>query len=302
MRKPGPGWSAIVFCSLLCALFADQVIAQSDKISIRFVPIPNQTVRFTITSEGEMEISYPVNAPGSEIKPMKMTIKSVLGLSQKTGQFDQQGRIDADLTYEIGESQILMEGTAFPVDEIGKRLIGKKIKAIYDRKGELLDLKVPDDLGISSEIIKKTLQSFYSSMPQEPIGIGETATSPASLDFSIPGFGEGPLKIQGETRTKLTAIEKEANGRFAKFGIITDMQIAKMTEMELPTGKLTMNLEGKISGSGTARVNLDRGVPMQSETIMNIDAKTTMPTQTGDLQMPSMSLKGAMKVTILATN
>src|SRR5262245_11986216 len=302
MRKPGPGWPAIVFCSLLCILLADQVIAQSDKISIRFVPVPNQTIRFTITSEGEMEISYPVNAPGSEIKPMKMTIKSVLGLSQKTGEFDAQGRIEADLTYEIGESQFLMDGSPFPLDESGKKLIGKKFKAIYNRKGELLDLKVPDDMGISSEIIKKTMQSFYASMPQEPIGIGETATSPASLDFSIPGFGEGSMKIQGETRTKLTAIEKEANGRIAKFGIITDMKLAKTIEMELPTGKLTMNLDGKISGTGTARVNLDRGVPMQSDTLMNIDAKTTMPTQTGDLQMPSMSLKGAMKVTILATN
>ena len=249
-----------------------------------------------------MEISYPVNAPGSEIKPMKMTIKSVLGLSQKTGQFDQQGHIEADITYEIGESQFLMDGSPFPLDESGKRLIGKKFKAIYDRKGELLDLKVPDDLGISTEIIKKTMQSFYASMPQEPIGFGETAISPASIDFPIPGFGEGPTKIQGETRTKLTAIEKEANGRIAKFGIITDMQIAKTIEMELPTGNLTMKMDGKVTGTGTARVNLDRGVPMQSETIMNIDAKTTMPTQTGDPQLPGMSLKGAMKVTILATN
>jgi hypothetical protein len=233
---------------------------------------------------------------------MKMTIKSVLGMSQKTGQFDAQGRIEADLTYEIGESQFLMNGTPFPLDEAGKKLIGKKFKAIYDRKGELLDLKIPDDLGISAESIKQTMQSFYASMPKEPIGVGETAISPAGIDFSIPGFGAEPMKIQGETKTKLIAIEKEANGRIAKFGIIIDMRIAKTSEMDLPTGKLTMNLDGKVNGTGTARVNLDRGVPMQSETLMNIDAKTTMPTQTGDLQMPSMSIKGAMKVTILATN
>ncbi len=302
MRKPGPGWYAIVFCSLLCILFADQVIAQSDKISIRFVPIPNQTVLFNITSEGEIDISYAVNAPGSESKPMKMTIKTVLGMSQKTGQFDAQGRIEADLTYEKGESQFLMNGTPFPLDEAGKKMIGKKFKAIYDRKGELLDLKIPDDLGISAENIKQTMQSFYASMPKEPIGVGETAISPARIDFSIPGLGAEPMKIQGETKTKLIAIEKEANGRIAKFGIITDMLIANTTEMDLPTGKLLMNLDGRITGTGTARVNLDMGLPMQSETIMNIDAKTTMSTQTDIHPMPNMSIKGAMKVTILATN
>jgi len=283
-------------------LFADQVFAQSDKVSISYVPIPNQTIRFTITSEGEININYSASGTIAEVQPMKMTIKSVFGMSQKTGQFDAQGRIEADLTYEIGESQFLLNGSSFPIDESGKRLNGKKFRAIYNRKGELLDLKIPDDLGISPEDIKPTLLSFYDNMPKEPIGVGETAILPAKVDFQIPGFGTGPMKIAGETKTKLIAIEKEANGRVAKFDIINDMKIAKTTEMELPTGKLTMDLDGKITGTGVSRVNLDKGMPMQSENLMNIDAKTTVPAQAGDLQMPSMTIKGVMKVTISATN
>src|SRR5262245_32523225 len=122
MRGRISGRYGIVICSLFCFLFADQVFAQSDKVSISYVPIPNQTIRFTITSEGEININYSASGTIAEVQPMKMTIKSVFGMSQKTGQFDAQERIEADLTYEIGESQFLLNGSSFPIDESGKRL------------------------------------------------------------------------------------------------------------------------------------------------------------------------------------
>jgi|SRR5262245_5411734 len=299
MRKSDKVLFAIVFCGL----FAGHVLAQSEKISIKYIPIPNQTIRFTLTSEGEIDLNYEGNGSDSLplMSPMKMTIKNVFGMSQKTGSFDAQGRLEAELAYEAGESQFLMNGNPISLDEPGKKLIGKKFIAIYNNKGELLDLKIPDDLGFSPESIKQIMQSIYANIPKEPISVGETAILPANIDFQFPGFGAGPMKMEGETKTKLIALEKEADGRIASFDTINDLKLATTTEMDLPTGKLTINLDGKIKGTGNSRVNIDKGgVPMQSETIMNIDAKMTTPTQTGNIQMPNMIIKGAMKVTILA--
>jgi hypothetical protein len=300
MRKLGLT-SAAIAC---CALLAGHVAAQSDKVPIRIVPQPNQTTRLTLTQEGDVDITPEGGIPGSPAatQTMKMTIKSTIGVVLKNGPADSQGRIVAELTYEDARFEMAVNGNTIPFGEAAKTVIGKKFTITFDREGEILDVNAPGDLTDMTKSFKQIQQLMYGNVPKGELSIGETVVIPQAMDVPLPLPGAGPLKTQGDVKSKLVAIVNEADGRIAKFDYTSETKVANTTEVNSASGNATMSIDVKMSGNGTSQFNLTKGLLKTSEMKMNLDGKISASDPTTNLQTSNMTVKGTMKVSASSTN
>jgi hypothetical protein len=293
--------SLSLFAILFCNFFAGNVTAQSDKVSLPIAPKPNQTSRHTMTQEAAIDVTFDgeVPAPLAAMKMMKMEMKSVLGMVQKTGTVDKDGRLEAEITFDQASTEMTMGGNPVPAGEGMSKFIGKKAKVVFDSKGEPIDFSFPDDMGVSREILKQMLQSIYKAAPAEPLSIGETAIMPLNMNFPLPMPGAAPLKFDGQVKTKLVALDTTTEGRIAKFDQTTEAKILNTMNLDSPSGKFAMNIDIKLNGGGTSQIIVDKGLVKASETNMTIDGKIGITT---DFQLPNMLVKGTIKLMVVGTN
>src|SRR5215475_643174 len=165
--------------ALCLALFVSMIaFAQSEKISLKIFPEPNQTVRLRMAQEMELERSFESETPLSAPLPgpMKMIVKNVFALTHKIGSRDNEGNIAAELTYDEVNSETTINGEPMQTDYAAGKFIGKKILATFNKQGEVIDLKIPPEMGLPEEAFKQMIKSLYGSVPQAPIGVGEIAT------------------------------------------------------------------------------------------------------------------------------
>ena len=64
---------------------ATAAFAQSEKVDLRMVPKPGQTVRLTMTQDMDMDMSFDGAAALPGLAPMKMATKTTMTMTQKTG-------------------------------------------------------------------------------------------------------------------------------------------------------------------------------------------------------------------------
>jgi hypothetical protein len=296
MKKFSLGLLAVLFCNF----FTGNVIAQSDKVSLPIAPKPNQTSRHTVTQEMVIDITFDgeVPEPLAAMKTMKMEMKSVLGMVQKNGTVDKDGRLEAEITFDQGSSEMTMGGNRVPL-EVMNKFIGKKSKVIFDNKGEVIDFSLPDDVNIPLESLKQMMQSIYGNFPKESMSIGETAILPLNMDFPIPVPGAAPIKFDGQVKTKLVALDITAEGRIAKFDQTTDAKIINTMNLDSPSGKFAMNIDLKLNGGGISQIILDKGLVKASEMKMTLDGRIGVTTGS---QLPDMLMKGTIKITVVGTN
>jgi hypothetical protein len=297
MKKFSLSLLAVLFCNF----FTGNVIAQSDKISLLIAPRPNQTSRHTMTQEMVMDITFEgeVPEPLAAMKTMKMEMKSVLGMVQKNGPVDKDGRLEAEITFDQASSEMTMGGNPAPFGEGAKKFIGKKVKIIFDSKGEIIDFSFPDDMSTTREVLKQMLQSVYGNWPKEPMGIGETAILPLNMDFPIPVPGAAPIKFDGQVKTKLVSLDTGTDGRIAKFDQTTEAKVINSMNLDSSSGKFAMNIDLKLNGGGTSQIILDKGLVKASEMKMTLEGKIDFTT---DIPLPDILMKGTIKMTVVGTN
>jgi hypothetical protein len=297
MKKLSLSLLAILFCNF----FTGNVIAQSDKVSFRIVPKPNHTSQYTLTQEMVMEGTFVGEVPGpfGLTNTVKMEVKLVMGLINKTGSIDKDGRLEAEIAFDQVNTEMTINGSQHPFGEHMKKFIGKKTKIIIDRKGELLDFSLPDDSSIPYEALGMMLQTIYGNRPFEPLSIGETAILPLNMDFPVPVPLSPLIKLDSKVKTKLVSLGTGTNGRVAKFDHTTEAKIINTIELDWPSGKVPMNIDLNMNGSGTTQFILDTGLVKASEIKMTLDGKIVITT---DLQLPEMLTKGTIKATVVSTN
>src|SRR5512138_14879 len=109
----------------LAVLFA---AAQESKISIRLLPRANETVRFRMTQEMDMDISVqdsdPASADPAGQKPApasatKMLGKTVFAFTQKTGAPDKEERLPVEVTYDQISVERSVNGVTTPGEGLG---------------------------------------------------------------------------------------------------------------------------------------------------------------------------------------
>src|SRR5262245_4080062 len=297
------------FCSLLTTLALASVasttgLAQTEKITIRMAPAPNQSVRMKLVQEMEMEMTFEGNSPFAlaSAGPMKLLTTTVLAMTQKVGAPDAQGNIESEVTYDEASSEATINSQPIPLGDTNSVLKGKKMTITFDKQGNVVDVKTPKDVNLPEETFKEMLKSFYANLPTTPIGVGEVANSPLDFSIPLPMPGAAPMKMDGEMRHKLVSIEKDAAGRIARFDQTVDAKMVTDMEVPSPAGKIKVNLDFKMNGAGTALNHLDRGVVKSSNAAYTFDGKINMAGESTAPQLPSISLRGKMKQTITSEN
>lgn len=278
--------------------------AQSEKITIKMAPEPNQTIRMRMVQEMEMNMSFEGNPPeeAAPAGPMKMLAKNVFAMTQKVGAPDKQGNVTSEVIYDEISSDMTMNGQPMQLgDTIGK-LTGKKVTATFNKQGELVDIKIPPDIGLPEESFKQMMKSFYGNLPKTPIGIGEVATSPLDFTLPIPVPGAPPLKMEGQMKFKLISVEKDASGRIAKFDQSVDGKIVSDLEIPTPNGNVKMSLDFKMNGAGDMVMNVDKGVVKSGASTSTFGGKIKMTGESSETKLPSINLQGVIKVTISGSN
>jgi len=291
--------------ALCLALFASMTaFAQSEKISLKIFPEPNQTVRIRMAQDMELERSYESETPSSAALPgpMKMIVRTAFALTHKIGAPDKEGNFVAEMTYDAVSSETTINGEPMQTDDKSAEFIGKKILTTFNKQGEMIDLKIPPDMGLPEEAFKQMLKSLYGSLPQAPIGVGEIATAPLDFTLPIPVPGASSAKIDGQMKFKLISVEKDATGRIAKFDQTIDGKIVSDAEIPRPNGRLKVSLDFKMSGAGDLVMNVDKGLIKSNGLVVTFNGKVKSTGESSETKLPTIIVQGMIKMTITGSN
>jgi len=302
MKKPD--YRSLII-ALGLALFASiTMFAQSEKIKFKMVPEPNQTVRMRAVQDMELTMSFDSETPaaGALPEPLKMTARAVFALTQKIGAPDKEGNVNAEVTYEEVSSEMMMNDQPMQIGDKVNNFIGKKITTTFNSRGEMIDIKIPPELGLPEETFKELLKSVYGNLPQTPLGVGEAATAPLDFTIPLPLPGAPPLKIDGQIKSTLVSVEKDATGRTAKFDQTMDGKMAGDLEVPGPGGHLKMSLDFKLNGGGGMVMNVDKGFLKSSDSKMTFGGKLKMYGESIATKLPTINFQGVMKVTVMGSN
>lgn len=248
------------------AFLTPATFTQSEKIILKMAPQPNRTVQMGIGQVMEMNMSFEGAAPpGAPIGPMKMLTKTILALTQKTGAPNAQGFITSVVTYDDVMSEATINGQPMQTGYIDRKFKGKRFTVVFDKQGDIADIRIPPGSGLSKEMLGELMKGIYTYLPASPMGVGEVATTP--LDFTIPSLAPGapPIKIAGQINHKLVSIEKDAAGRLAKLDQTFDGKVANDLNISTPNGPARMSFDFKINGAGASVINIDKGLMKSSD-------------------------------------
>lgn len=269
---------------VVCLLFLRWACAGAETpISIRLEPKPDHTIQVTTTLS--LSMSLKAGGTGSETGGPRMATEAVLGYKQANGRFDEQGRMESQLTIERFEMKQSLNGTTRSLDNI-EQVLGRSLTAVFDRGGRLVDLTVPKDLQQTSSVLKQMVASAYSAinfLPAPAMAVGETKAGPSSIPMRLPG-SKTPLPYQTRTMTTLRSVEKRSGDRVAHF----EQRIESAADSDIV----------KVNGTGTIDVNLDRGFVAGStaEWIFEGDGGMTGSADAG----ASGTVHGTIKLTVAA--
>jgi hypothetical protein len=279
-------------------------LAQSEKIRFKMVPEPNQTVRMRAIQDMELNMSFESETPpeGPLPEPVKMVARAVFALTQKVGAPDKEGNVSAEVTYDEVSSEMMLNGQPMQIGDKVDKFIGKKITTTFNSRGEMIDLKIPPDLGLPEETFKELLKSFYGNLPQTPLGVGEVATAPLDFTIPLPVPGAPPMKIDGLIKSTLVSIEKDATGRTGKFDQTMDGKMVGDLDVPGPTGQIKMSFDFKLNGGGGMLMNVDKGFLKSSDSKMTFGGKLKMAGESSATKLPTINFQGTMKVTVTGSN
>ena len=302
MKKPNYHLIDIALCFAIIASIT--TFAQSEKVTFKMVPGPNQTVRMRAIQDMELDMSFESETPSAAalLETVKMMARAVFALTQKVGAQDKDGNVSAEVTYDEVSSEMMVNGQPTQIGDKVDKFIGKKIMTTFNRRGEMIDLKIPPDLGLPEESFKQLLKSFYSNLPQTPIGVGEVATAPLDFTVPLPVPGAPPLKIDGQIKSKLVSIEKGSTGRTARFDQTMDGKMVSDMEISGPNGQIKMSLDFKLNGGGGMVMNVDNGVLKSSDSKVTFGGKLKMAGESSAAKLPTINFQGMMKVTVTGGN
>ena len=295
----------MAFMSL--ALASMTTFAQTEKpekVSLRMTPKPDQTSKLRMVSETDLEMSFEA-AAGSEqpaLPTMKMQMKSVTAFTQKTGPLDKQNRFEMELVYDDVSAEMMMNGNAVPVGDEMAKLKGQKIKVTMDQNGNVFDVQAPKETQMDAATFKELLKSLYGALPAEPMAVGETATIPLTMALPLPLPGAGPLNLQGSSKIKLLAIEKEGTNRLAKLETVSEARMTSVMDFPGQNGSAKVNLDFSMTGGGPSSVNLDKALVKTNDLIMTLQGKMSPAPESADAKLPTMALKGTVKTIVTSVN
>lgn len=292
---------------LSLALISVTSFAQTDKpekVSLHMTPKPDQASKLRMVTEVDMEMSFEGEIPPAQaaMNPMKIQMKSVTAFTQKTGPLDKQNRFEMEMVYDDVSVEMMMNGNSLPIGDEMAQLKGKKIKVTMDQNGNIFDVQAPKETQMDAAAFKELLKSLYGALPTESMAVGETATVPLNMALPLPLPGSGPINLQGSSKIKLLAVEKEGSSRLAKLDTVSEARMTSLVDFPGQNGSAKMKMEFSMTGGGPSSVNLDKGMVKTNELLMTLQGKMSPASESTDAKLPTIVMKGTVKTIIANVN
>jgi hypothetical protein len=270
--------------------------AQEEKFTLLLLPKPDQTVELRTVQDVDMAVAFEGTVPPelAAAGAMKLQGKTVMAFTQKTGKQDSQGGLEGEMTYTEANSQMSMNGIPMAAGNSLGQFVGKKITINFDSQGKVVDIKAPPEMESIVGALRYSITSMYNNLPAAPLSIGEMATVPISLQLPLPLAGAQPLAIGGQIRYKLIAVDREGPDRLARLSQSMEAQLTG-EHTAGPQGK--MKIDCKMTGTGNLQLNLDRAFLKTNEMHTTIEAKLSFGGDPAAPTVPTVNLRGTMKIT-----
>ena len=190
---------AIPLLVVPAALFA----AQAERLTIRMVPAPNQTLH--VRTSMDMTMTMTPDLPADGARSMDPVTTSMITIAEHTttvGPTDEHGHYGARVVCDSVSQTTTIDGKPLPMPSATTdQLVGQVITFSYDDQGKMLDVASeggPDPKFAGS--LKQMLTSALAAAPPITLSVGESVTVPMQMNLPIPTPAAGPMTtLRGDT-------------------------------------------------------------------------------------------------------
>ena len=250
---------AVAFLALVPTL-----TAQSERLTIRMAPAPNQTIREQMTIVVAMTTTPRLSSSDSpSVPPEQGEMKTTMDLTSTVGPIDRRGEYDARVVIEHATMTATSNGQVDPAPTSPARVDGVEptVAFHYDSQGRMTGAIVESDTGAVDTAVTRAMSAMLATVAPITLSIGETVTVPMEMKVPLPADA-GRLSTLGETRLTLTSVSFEGADRIAHLAL-------KMTtfinQYSIGASGPQMADEMRTMSEGKMDVNIDRGIVLHNE-------------------------------------
>jgi hypothetical protein len=260
--------------------------AQSERVTIRLAPSPNQSFHMRLLQEINVDVEAADSASTTPVPPTKLALTISMVSSMAVGAADDQGRLDVRMKYDEAKMDARLNDQPAPFPDMLGALEGRELTLTYDRDGRVLDLRSDTPSSIV-DAIKPMMSGLLGAGGVMVLAVGETLARPFAVPLPIPGAGPGG-GLKTEMRYTLQSISGDAGARIAHLttALVGDMQPPAATGAPTANGF-------HLTGEGTLDVDLERGIIKVGEQRMTMDGELGAGRAAG---VPPMRMHGTMRL------
>jgi hypothetical protein len=290
MTPPPVTGRACTLAGVVCLVGSGVLLAQDERVTIRFIPAPNQVVHLRSTQDLSLDI-----APASQTGPPPVVslsgtlVAKIASLYTMTlGMPDADGRVEAALVYDELSTEVSLNGVPLPGAETRQGLVGQRLSLTIDRDGRVTDVSTsPENRGLLAAS-KEMLASVFGTTSPLSLAVGESTTVPLSLALPLP-VALNSLNAAGETKYTLQSVDRDGSDRIAHLALATSSHIKQPVQ---GSGGESMTIDMALATAGTLDANLDRGVVKSSQQHGTLEL--TLQTTSTNLPFTSLHVRGTV--------
>jgi hypothetical protein len=246
-----------------------------------------QEMAVDVTPEAAGDVSFP-----------RATIsgKTVMAATFRASEVDQDGRIHVDVTSDEFTADVNINGQPSP-PMLSNPLAGKTYQVTYSSDGSIVDMKGPPGTDAMIEAMKRLVEQMSGKWARVQLAVGEMATLPLDIPLPAPLAMAGGLGVTGETTVTLVSLEADGADRIASCENVFRASMARTFQAAADGAGGGVGIDVKMSGTGTAKIDVDRHVMRSNDGTITIDG--TVSLNTPQASAPSrMTVRGSIKLTM----
>jgi hypothetical protein len=266
--------------------------AQTERITVRLAPAPNQTLHLRTTQDMAMTTELDP-AAGAASVPTIVNLHTVVDTTSAVGPTGNDGHYSASMTIDTISAAATMNGREMPVPSMGTEGAKLVITFSYDENGKVVDVSAGDSASAANETAKQILMRAFATVAPMTLSVGESVTLPTALNLPMASGGPAvPMGVAGETRYTLTSVTFDGADRIAH---LTSHMTSTMRQAppSAPAGP-ALGFDMTMTGDGKSDVNVDRGIVLHAEQRATVEGR--MHAGATGSAMPKMQMHGTFTI------
>ena len=264
--------------------------AQTDRVTVRLSPAPNQTLHQHVTVAMVMTTSFDPAAPGATaMPPQQVEMTTTADVTTTVGATDGRGYYDARVVSENTAATMTMNGKTMPAPAGLPGMAAPVMIFHYDDQGRPLGVGPEANENGMATAMLQAMSGVLATAPPITLAVGETVTVPMNVNMPVPAAQPAGLSLKGETSMTLTSVTFDGADRIAHLSVNTTTSM----ETSGDAGPMAAAMNMKSSGGGKMDVNIDRGIVLHTELTTTIDSSSFLAPGAPR----GMAMKGTVTVT-----